>query len=55
MENKTKMETEKKARKQKEIYPCEVCGKDALGYDNFCMCDKCFARKDVQRALFTPR
>ena len=48
MENKT----EAIVKEEKKIYPCEVCGKDTLGYANFHMCDECFDRKDVQRALF---
>lgn len=42
----------KKPKEEKAIYPCEVCRKETLGYKNFHICDECFAKPLVQRALF---
>ncbi|MBU0958188.1 MAG: hypothetical protein KKF56_05255 [Nanoarchaeota archaeon] len=46
--------TEKQLREK--FSKCEVCGTvadESIPTDELCgICDKCFARKDVQKALF---
>lgn len=49
MEN-NKIET-REERIERKFGTCEVCGR--LSESKCGFCDKCFARKDVQKALFS--
>jgi hypothetical protein len=42
----------KKRKEEEAMYPCEVCGKQTLGHKNFHICDECFDKPQVQKALF---
>lgn len=42
-----------KQKEEEALRPCELCGKETMGYSNFCMCDNCFNKPKTQRALFS--
>ena len=44
----------KKPIEKETMRKCEVCGKDAMGYSNFCICDECWKKPSTQKALFEP-
>ena len=46
------MEMTKKQMEEKELRECEVCGKETMCFSNFCMCDECFGKPSIQKALF---